>query len=95
MRARALLVLAVAGLPLAGCYTNPYRNPGDWIATGASRENLAQQAAYKSDLIEGRGDTYSSGVAASAAVDKALGGAAGNASGLQTAPPSLVTTVGG
>lgn len=84
---RALpLWFPVLFLALTGCYSDPYRNPDDWSATGAVQKNIAMQAAWPSDLIAGRAAHYSNGVAAAAAVDKALGGAAGTAKGLQTAP---------
>ena len=90
-----IILACAACLVLSGCYADPFNNPADWSATGATRENLAQQTADKSDLIQGKSDPYSSGVPASAAIDKALGGSAGNASGLQTPPPSIVTSSGG
>ena len=92
MRLRSLLMLSAASFGLAGCYGDPFQNPGDWSMTGAPRENLAQQTAQKSDLLYGRSEPLSNGVAASAAVEKSEGGPAGNAAGLQAAPPSLSTT---
>lgn len=93
-RLRVALMLSTASLALTGCYGDPYQNPADWAATGAARENIAQQTADKSDLIQGKSDDLSNGVAAAAGVDKALGGAAGTAAGLQTAPPELSKTGG-
>lgn len=81
------LLLLVLCMALSGCYLDPYQNPNDWSMTGASRKNIAAQAAYPSDLIQGQSEPESNGVAASAAIDKALGGPAGTAAGLQTPPP--------
>jgi hypothetical protein len=91
MRCSAVLTLLFSAGLLSGCAGafDPYQRPGNWAMTGASRENIAQQAAYPSDLLSGRSSPTSSGVAASAGIDKALGGAAGTAAGLQTAPPAL------
>ncbi len=89
LRWRAVLMVSAASIALGGCYGDPYQNPGDWSANGVARENIAQQAADKSDLLAGQGDGLSSGVAAAAGVNKALGGAAGTAAGLQTVPPAL------
>ena len=88
----AILVLALA---LAGCYLNPYQNPNDWSLSGASRRNIAVQTANPSDLIMGRSDPLANGVAASAGVDKALGGAAGTAAGLQTPPVQSTLSITG
>jgi type IV pilus biogenesis protein CpaD/CtpE len=90
MRISAVLLLSMASIALTGCYPDPFQNPSDWSMTGATRKNLAAQAANPSDLIEGRSELNSNGVAASAAIDKALGGAAGTAAGLQT-PPSTTS----
>jgi hypothetical protein len=79
----AILMLS---LSLTGCYADPYADPHNWSMTGASRRNIAIQAANPLDLISGKSDPYANGVAASAGVDKALGGAAGNAAGLATPP---------
>jgi len=70
---------------LAGCYADPYRNPNNWTMTGAGGKTIAVMAD-PSDLISGKSDPSSNGVAAAAGVSKALGGAAGNAAGLQTVP---------
>jgi hypothetical protein len=80
----AFFPFLVLSLGLTGCYLDPYQNPNDWSMTGASDKNIAAQAANPSDLISGKSNLYSNGVAASAAIDKALGGAAGTAAGLQT-----------
>ena len=92
LRLRNLLMVSAASFGLTGCYGDPFQNPGDWAMTGAPRENLAQQTAQKSDLLYGRSEPLSNGVAASAAVEKSEGGPAGNAAGLQAPPPSLSTT---
>jgi type IV pilus biogenesis protein CpaD/CtpE len=59
--------------------------------TGALHKNIAIQAANPSDLISGQSVGASNGVAASAAIDKALGGPAGTAAGLQAPPPNTST----
>jgi hypothetical protein len=87
MRLLVIFPLLLLTLGLAGCYPDPFSNPGDWSMTGASHKNIAIQAADPSDLIAGRSDGSSNGVAASAAIDKALGGPAGTAAGLQAPPP--------
>ncbi|OYV26280.1 MAG: hypothetical protein B7X08_02525 [Acidocella sp. 20-63-7] len=80
------------GLTLTGCA--PFARPGTWRITGASREDLAQQVANPSDLIAGHGNSLSSGVAATAGIDKALGaGGEGTASGLQTAATHVMSSV--
>jgi type IV pilus biogenesis protein CpaD/CtpE len=82
------LGLAAAVMLLAGC-TDPFQRPEDWSMTGAARENTALQVAQPSDLFNGKSSPTSNGVAASAAIDKAVGGAAGTATGLQTAPQPI------
>jgi len=80
-------VLCLAMLGLSGCAGafDPFQRPGDWAETGAARKTIAEQAANPSDLISGQSDSLSNGVAASAAIDKALGPkGAGTAAGLQT-----------
>ncbi len=89
MRPRDFIILGAAALGLAGCYGDPFENPGDWSASNAPQENLNAQVANKADLISGHGNAYGNGVAASAAIDKALGQPAGTAAGLQTPPPAL------
>jgi len=86
MRRSTLLLLAIAGIGLTGCYPDPFQNPADWSMNGGPRENLAQQAADPSELLQGHGDNMSNGVAAAAGVDTAIGGATGTAAGLQKAP---------
>ncbi len=92
MRISAVLSLYVVALLLAGCTgaLEPFQRPGNWSMTGAARENIAQQVANPSDLYSGESSTTTNGVAASAAIDKALGGSAGNAAGLETAPQPIV-----
>jgi hypothetical protein len=89
MRSAVFFAFCVVVLSLTGCTGafDPFQRQGDWAATGASRENVAQQAANKSDLISGQSELTSNGVAASAAIDKALGvNGAGTAAGLETTP---------
>jgi hypothetical protein len=95
MRVWTVLQLFVILTALAGCYADPFQNPGSWAMTGASRKNIAVQSAAPSQLIEGQGDDNSNGVAASAAIDKALGGPAGTAAGLQTPPPVTPLSITG
>lgn len=92
LMATPLLILLIG---LAGCYADPFQNPGDWSMTGASRKNTAVQVATPSQLISGQPGDSSNGVAASAAIDKALGGPAGTAAGLQTAPPITTLSITG
>lgn len=75
---------------LTACYGDPYANPNDWSLTGATRKNIAVQAADPSDLISGKSDSYSNGVVASSGIDKAFGGPGGTAAGV-LAPPNPVT----
>lgn len=84
MRPALLLTCCFMVFSLAGCEgaLDPFQRPGNWSATGASNKNIAAQAAYKSDLINGRSEPGSNGVAAVAGVEKAMSG--GTASGLQT-----------
>ena len=86
-------VILLFFLMLAGCYLDPYQNPGDWAMTGASRKNIATQAAYPSDLIAGRSGGYANGVAAAAGVDKALGGATSTGVGLLTPPANSMPSI--
>jgi hypothetical protein len=95
MRVWNALQLLIILTALAGCYPDPFQNPGSWAMTGASRRNIAVQSAAPSQLIEGQGDDNSNGVAASAAIDKALGGPAGTAAGLQTPPPITTLSITG
>lgn len=94
----AIILLALAGIGLAGCVgpldPEPYNRPGTWSMDGSPLENTAAMAANKSDLLQGESDPYSSGVAAAAGVDLALGGAAGNASGLQKPPVAITFSSG-
>lgn len=84
MRSLGFFVLCLGVLSLSGCVGafDPFQRPGDWSATGASNANIAQQAADKGDLIQGRSQPGSNGVAAVAGVEKAMAG--GTAKGLQT-----------
>ena len=100
MRSLAFFSFCVMLLSLSGCVSDPYQRAGTWSATGASQEDLAQQVADPADLIRGKSEPYSNGVAAAAGVNKALGAnGAGTAAGLQTPvnPTSVFisTAVGG
>lgn len=79
-------------LSLNGCAgaLDQFQRPGTWSATGATNETIAQQAANKSDLIQGQSEPGSNGIAAVAGVEKAL--TAGTATGLQTVPQAQSTT---
>ncbi len=92
MRVSAYFSLCLVALLLAGCAgaLDPYQRPGNWSMTGAARENTAQQVANPSDLFNGQSAPTSSGVAASGAIDKALGGSAGTAAGLEATPQPIV-----
>ena len=85
MRSALFFSFCVVVLTLSGCTGafDPFKRPGNWSETGAANEALAQQAAYKSDLLQGRSEPGSNGIAAVAGVEKAMSG--GTASGLQTA----------
>jgi hypothetical protein len=92
MRRAAFFAFCAILLTLSGCEGafDPFQRPGNWVATGAANETIAQQVAVPSDLISGRGNPNTNGVAASAALDKALGpGGVGTAAGLQT--PEQIT----
>jgi hypothetical protein len=87
MRLMIFFGFCVTLLTLTGCVGafDPFQRPGQWAETGASNETIAQQAANPSDLISGQSESTSNGVAASAAIDKALGAnGTGTAAGLQT-----------
>ncbi len=94
MRRPSLILLCLTGVSLAGCYPDPFQNPGDWAMTSAPRENLAAQVADPSELLQGHGDVNANGVAAAAGVDEAIGGAAGTAAGLQKPQPPITFTSG-
>jgi hypothetical protein len=95
MRVWNAVLSCILMLGLSGCYADPFQNPGNWSMTGAPRKNVAAQAARPSDLIAGQQRKSSNGVAASAAIDKALGGAAGTAAGLQTPPAPTTLNITG
>ncbi len=89
-----LVFAAILCLGLTGCYPDPFQNPADWSMTGASREDIAVQAANKDDLLAGRSEPNSQGVAAAAGVDVAIGGTAGTAAGLQKPPKDITFSSG-
>jgi hypothetical protein len=96
MRLAIFFGFCVVLLSLAGCAGafDPFQRPANWALTGAADETIAQQAANKSDLLSGESEPGSNGVAASAALDKALGAnGAGTAAGLQTAPTPVSNAV--
>lgn len=78
-------------LGLTSCYLDPYANPRNWSMTGAVHRNIAVQADYPSDLISGRSDPTSDGVAATAAIDKGLSSAPGV---LPPPPPAALNITG-
>jgi hypothetical protein len=83
MRSVLFFSFCVGVLSLSGCAGafDPYQRPGNWAATGAADETIAQQAANKGDLIQGQSEPGTSGLVAVAGVEKAM--SAGTASGLQ------------
>jgi hypothetical protein len=85
IRRAAFFVFCAILLTLTGCQGvfDPFERPGNWVATGAANANISQQVAVPADLISGRGNPNANGVAASAALDKALG-PNDAATGLQT-----------
>ncbi len=93
MHIPALTILCLSTLLLSGCVGpldgDPFQRPGNWAMNAAPRENTAAQVSDKSDLLQGKSDTSSDGIAAAAGVDQAIGGAAGTAAGLQKAPAAL------
>ncbi len=87
MRFADVLCSCAALLALTGCVGafDPYQRPGNWAEEGAANETIAQQAANPADLIHGQSETGANGIAATGALDKALGAnGAGTAAGLQT-----------
>jgi hypothetical protein len=94
MRHLGFAAVAVLCIGLTGCYAEPFQNPGDWAPTGAAKEDLAMQAADKDDLLAGRSEPGSQGVAATAGVDAAIGGTSGSATGLQKPPKDISFTSG-
>lgn len=84
MRAALFFSFCVLVLTLSGCAGafDPFQRPGNWSATNASNETIAQQAADKSDLLYGKSEPGSNGVAAVAGVEKAMTN--GTGAGLQT-----------
>jgi len=91
------LISASTGLLLlafSGCASpfDPYGRPGNWVNTGATNADLAQQIANPADLIKGQSEPSSNGIAATAGLDKALSG--GSAAGLQTTAV-VVSAAGG
>lgn len=95
MRSALFFSFCVMVLTLSGCTGafDPFQRPGNWSATGASNETIAQQVADKSDLLYGKSEPGSNGVAAVAGVEKAMTN--GTATGLQTtlAPTSSAASI--
>jgi len=98
MRLPSLSILLISSLLLAGCVgpldPNPLNRPGNWVMNAAPLENTAVQVSDKSDLLQGKSDSTSDGVAAAAGVDLAIGGVAGTATGLQKAPVAITFSSG-
>ena len=84
MRSVLFFGLCVGILSLSGCAGafDPFQRPGNWVATGASNETIAQQAANKGDLIQGQSEPGTTGVIAVGGIEKAMSG--GTAAGLET-----------
>jgi len=93
MRIPSLAILLVSAVLLSGCVgpldPDVFNSPGNWVMNPAPLENTAVQVSDKSDLLQGKSDSSSDGVAAAAGVDQAIGGAAGSAAGLQKPPAAL------
>jgi hypothetical protein len=98
MRIPAFLSLLLSALVLAGCVgpldPNPFARPGNWAMNAAPLQNTAVQVSDKSDLLQGKSENMSNGVAAAAGVDLAIGGAAGTAAGLQKTPEKITFSSG-
>jgi len=98
MRFPSLAILLVSALVLSGCVgpldPDPFHRPGNWSMNAAPLENTATQVSDKSDLLQGKSDPSSDGIAAAAGVDQAIGGAAGSAAGLQKPPAALSFSTG-
>ena len=84
MRSALFFCACLSVLALSGCAGafDPFQRPGNWAATGAANETIAQQAANKGDLIQGQSEPGTNGVVAVGGVEKALSN--GTAAGLQT-----------
>lgn len=95
MRSLGFFALCLGVLSLSGCAGafDPFQRPGDWSATGASNETIAQQAANKGDLIQGQSQPGANGAAAVAGVQKAMTN--GTGAGLQTQLQPVTVTSGG
>jgi len=93
MRIPVLSLLLFSALALAGCVgpldPDPFNRPDAWTMNAAPLENTAQEVDDKADLIQGKSDPSSNGVAATAAIDQALGEPNGTAAGLQKAPQAI------
>lgn len=91
MRSAAFFVLCLGVLSLSGCVGafDPFQRPGTWSETGASNETIAQQAANKSDLIQGQSVPGSNGVAAVAGVQEAVSGGSGKGLQAPLNPPAF------
>ncbi len=94
MRRLGYIAAGLLCLGLTGCYGERFDNPGDWSMTGAAREDTAIEVANKDDLLAGRSEPGSQGVAAAAGVDVAIGGIGGAATGLQKPPKDITFTSG-
>jgi hypothetical protein len=81
MRSALFFTLCVGILSLSGCAGafDPFQRPGTWSATGAANENIAQQAANKSDLISGQSEPLTSGDVAVTAIEKIRASGPGSA----------------
>ena len=51
----AVFAAFAALLALTGCVGafDPLQRPGNWVEEGSANETIAQQAAYKNELIKG------------------------------------------
>jgi hypothetical protein len=70
---RFLLICSAAFvLALTGCEgaLDPTERPGNYTMTGAANETIAQQAAFKNELIQGTNEPGSDGIMARSALAK-------------------------
>lgn len=76
MRSALFFGICIVMLSLSGCAAafDPLQRPGNWVATGAANETIAQQAANKGDLIQGQSEPGTQGVIAVSGIEKVTGG---------------------
>lgn len=98
MRSGIFFISSLVLLGLAGCQGafDPYQRQGNWSATGAANETIAQQAANKSDLISGQSEPGANGVLAVGGIQRATtnGTGTGIQTPLQATSPATTITSG-